>query len=150
MVFCLTRKIILFYFYKYLYGFSSLNFWDEAWWFLSFRVFGLLSSSLLLFPQCFSRWVLRPSSGVCRTRKLSWNFELRPLLNPQGLPVLIPLAITGYKCSLWIVQWHTWCNVYRHWFPKLLRRQSSGGCGFDPDCSRVTIQEYLILVPGNG
>ena len=27
------------------------------------------------------------------------NFELRPLLNPQGSPVLIPLAITGYKCS---------------------------------------------------
>ena len=27
---------------------SCLNFWDEAWWFLSLRVFGLLSSSLLL------------------------------------------------------------------------------------------------------
>ena len=25
------------------------------------------------------------------------NFELRPLLNPRGSPVLIPLAITGYK-----------------------------------------------------
>ena len=29
---------------------SCLNFWDEAWWFLSLRVFGQLSSSLLLFP----------------------------------------------------------------------------------------------------
>ena len=28
----------------------------------------------------------------------SRNFELRPLLNPQGSPVLIPLAMTGYKC----------------------------------------------------
>ena len=28
------------------------------------RVFGLLSSSSLLFPQCFGRYVLRPSSGV--------------------------------------------------------------------------------------
>ena len=42
-----------------------LNFWDEAWWFLSLRVFRLLSSSLLLFPQYFSRYVLWPSSGVC-------------------------------------------------------------------------------------
>ena len=75
----------------------SLNFWDKAWWFLSLRVFGLLSSSLLLFPQRFSRYVLRPSSGVCRTREPSRNFELRPLLNPRVSPVLIPLAITGYK-----------------------------------------------------
>ena len=28
-----------------------LNFWDEAWWFLSLRVFGLLFSSLLLFAR---------------------------------------------------------------------------------------------------
>ena len=51
--------------------------------FLSLRVFGLLSSSLLLFPQRFSRYVLRPSSGVRRTRKPSRNFELRPLLTPR-------------------------------------------------------------------
>ena len=43
---------------------SCQNFWDKAWWFLSLRVFGLLSSSLLLFPQRFGRYVLRPSSGV--------------------------------------------------------------------------------------
>ena len=43
---------------------------------LSLRVFGLLSLSLLLFPQRFSRYVLRPSSGVCRTREPSWNFIL--------------------------------------------------------------------------
>ena len=66
--------------------------------FLSLRVFGLLSSSLFLFLQCFGQYVLRPSSGVCRTWEPSGNFELRPLLNPQGLPVLIPLTITGYKC----------------------------------------------------
>ena len=47
---------------------SCLNFWDEACWFLSLRVFGLLSSSLLLFPQRFGRYVLRPSSGV-------WDFN---------------------------------------------------------------------------
>ena len=77
---------------------SCLNFWDEAWWFLSLRVFVPLSSSLLLFPQHFSRYVLRPSSGVCQTWEPSQNFKLRTLLNPQGLSVLIPLAITGYKC----------------------------------------------------
>ena len=38
---------------------SCQNFWDKACWFLSLRVFGLLSSSLLLFPQRFGRYVLR-------------------------------------------------------------------------------------------
>ena len=60
--------------------------------FLSLRVFGLLSSSLLLFSQRFGWYVLRLSSGVCRTRKPPRNFELRPLLNPRESPVLIPLA----------------------------------------------------------
>ena len=67
-------------------------------WFLSLRIFGLLSSSLLFFSQRFGRYVLRPSSGVCRTREPSRYFELRPLLTPRRAPVLIPLAITGYKC----------------------------------------------------
>ena len=39
--------------------------------FLSLRFFRLLSSPLLLFPQRFGRYVLRPSSGVCRTREPS-------------------------------------------------------------------------------
>ena len=39
-----------------------------------------------------------PSPGVCRTREPTWNFELCPLLTPQGLPVLISLTVTGYKC----------------------------------------------------
>ena len=65
--------------------------------FLSLRVFSVLSSSLLLFPQRFGRYVHRPSSGVCRIREPSWNFELRPLLNPRASPVLIPFAI-AYKC----------------------------------------------------
>ena len=58
---------------------------------LYITVFGLLSSSLLLFLQRFGRYVLRPS-GVCRTREPTRNFELRPLLNPQGSPDLIPLV----------------------------------------------------------
>ena len=47
---------------------SCRNFCDEAWWFLSLRVFGLLSSSLLLFPQRFGRYVLWPSSGNMNVR----------------------------------------------------------------------------------
>ena len=74
---------------------GRLNFWVEAWW---LRIFGLFSSSLLLFPQHFGWYVLRPSSGVCRTWEPTWNFKLHPLLNPWGSPVLIPLAITRYKC----------------------------------------------------
>ena len=63
---------------------SCLNFWDEACWFLSLRVFGLLSSSSLLFLQRFGSYVLRPSSGVCQTWEPPRNFELRPLLKPRG------------------------------------------------------------------
>ena len=63
---------------------SCRNFWDKACWFLSLRVFGLLSTSLLLFSLRFGRYVLRRSSGVCRIREPSRNFELRPLLNPWG------------------------------------------------------------------
>ena len=81
---------------------SCQNFWGEDWWFLSLRVFRLLSSSLLLFPQPFGWYVLRPSSGFCRTREPSRNFELRPSLNPWWSPVLIPLAITGYKCQVFL------------------------------------------------
>ena len=79
--------------------------------FLSLRVFGLLSSSLLLFPQRFGRYVLRPSSGVCRTRELSRNFELSPLLNPRVSPVLIPLAITGYKYSCIVTRLQSGFNL---------------------------------------
>ena len=49
---------------------SCSNFWDEDWWFLSFRFFGLLASSVLLHSQRFGRYVLRSSSGVsCRTQE---------------------------------------------------------------------------------
>ena len=69
--------------------------WHICWWSFHPGVLGSVST----FSQRFGRYVLWPSSGVCRTREPSRNFELRPLLNPQGSPVLIPLAITGYKCT---------------------------------------------------
>ena len=63
---------------------SCVNFWDEACWFLSLRVFGLLFSALLLFQQRFGRYVIQRSSGVCRNQEPSRNFELLPLLNYCG------------------------------------------------------------------
>ena len=180
---CSYFNIILFYIYIYIY-ICCLNFWDEAWWFLSLRVFGLLSSSLLLFPRRFGRYVLRPSSGVCWTQEASRNFELRPLLNPIcelhlyigswnidittkydificlkwfpqrfGRYVLRPssgVCRPREPSRNWIVQQDTSRNGYRRWFRKLLRRQSSEGFRFNPDCRRVTIQEYLKLVPDYG
>ena len=40
-------------------------------------------------------------------------------------------------------------RTHMRWFRKLLRRQSSGGCRFNLDCRRVTIQEYLTLILGS-
>ena len=65
---------------------------------LSLRVFGQFSSSLLLFPQRLGRYVLRPSSGVCRTREPTQNFELCSLLNPRGSPVLFLVQSVKYSC----------------------------------------------------
>ena len=53
---------------------------------------------LMIFPQRFSQYVRKPLSGVCRTQELTWNFELRHLLNPWASLVLIPLDTPGYKC----------------------------------------------------
>ena len=66
----------------------------------SLRVFGLFSTCLLLFPQRFSWYVLWLSLCVLRTREHTRNFQLRPLLNPWGSPVLIPLVLTGFKCKI--------------------------------------------------
>ena len=52
--------------------------------FLSFRVFGLLSSSAL-YSQHFGQCVLLPSSGVfCQIQESTQNFKPYPLFNPQG------------------------------------------------------------------
>ena len=51
---------------------SCLNFWEETWWFLLVRIFGLLSSSLWLLPQHFSRYV---NSG---TYTELWSFMQIP------------------------------------------------------------------------
>ena len=74
MLFVFIRNILLPWWY--LLTVSCLNFWDEAWWLLSLRVFGQLSSFLLLFPQRLSRYVLRPSSiGLLSTCTRLWLTE---------------------------------------------------------------------------
>ena len=68
--------------------------------FLSFRVFGILSSSLLLYSQRFGRCVFRPSADVsCRSQKPTRSFWPRPLFYPLGSLALILLTITGDKCK---------------------------------------------------
>ena len=71
----------------------SMNFWDEAWWFLSLRVFGLVSSSLLLFPQRFGRYIHRPSSSVCR-----WIFRWSLMILSSSL--LFPQRFGQYILRL--------------------------------------------------
>ena len=51
IIYILPHGYIYTIYYNIILLISCLNFWDEAWWFLSLRVFGLLSSSLLLFPK---------------------------------------------------------------------------------------------------
>ena len=52
---------------------------------VSLRVFGLLSSSLLLFPQRFSRYVLWLSSGVCRTRGTNTELRITSFIESTGV-----------------------------------------------------------------
>ena len=92
---------------------SCLNFWDEAGWFLSLRVFWLS-----LFPQRFSWYVLRPSSGVCRTREPSWNLKLMSFIESTGvacsashnrvqvlsIPVLLLTYSQDWTCNLQMIR----------------------------------------------
>ena len=103
----------------YWYEISLLEWKNRMGISLSLRVFELLSSSLLLFSQRFGRYVLRPSSCVCRTREPSRNFELRPLLKPRGvacsdsvshnrvqvlcIPILLLACSEDWTCNLQII-----------------------------------------------
>ena len=111
-----------------MYQEPFLSLWYDTTWdwtqdmllreFLSLRVFRLLSSSLLLFPQCFGRYVLQSSSGVCQTQETTWKFELRTLLNLQvacsdsvnhnqvqvlRIPVLLLTCSQDWICNLRII-----------------------------------------------
>ena len=92
---------------KQILYFDSCPFCLKKNSFLSFRVFRLLSSSLLNMTVVFIDSIehdLWDSSGVsCRTRKLTRNFESHPLFYPLRY------------VSNWI-----WRNDYWRWFPTLL------------------------------
>ena len=111
-------------------------------------------SDCCLHLYCYIHVSSDMSSGLlqmfCWTQESTRNFEPCPLFNPRGSPVLIPLTITGSNRSVSKVLICYVSSSYRHWFPKLLKRQSSGGCRFNPDCRLVTIQEYLALIPSYG
>ena len=85
----------------YLFKFNHpLLFFSSSFsYFSSLRLFGLLSSSLLLFPQRFRWHVLHLLQMFVEFGNLhgTSNYILQ-ISNPQGSPVLITLAITGYKC----------------------------------------------------
>ena len=82
---------------------SSKFFGMSERFFLFLRVFGLLSSSLLLYSQCFDQYVLWLSSGVCRTQEPAWNFKPCPLFNlGGGSLVMILLTITSYMCEVFL------------------------------------------------
>ena len=70
-------------------------------------------------------------------------------LNAYSLFIFQLVCVCVCVCE-WILIRFTWRNGYRHWFPKLLRRQSSGGYRFNPHYRRVTIQEHLYPVMANG
>ena len=63
------------------------------------------------------------------------------------LPLYCYFHNVSADMSSCLLQQDTWRNSYRRWFLKFLRRQSSGGCRFNPHYRRVTIQEYVTLVP---
>ena len=75
-------------------GFCFLS--DSNWRFSSLVSWKTNRIFYAIFPQRFGRYILRPSSGVELLNSGTYT-ELRPLLNPRGSPVLIPLAISGYK-----------------------------------------------------
>ena len=65
--------------------FQSIFFGKYLAFFLLFRVFGLLSSSLLLYSQRFGRYVLRPSSGDSEVPVM---LELWGMWSTSSLPSL--------------------------------------------------------------
>ena len=81
-----------------------LNFWD--WYFLSLRIFRLLSSYSLLSSQRFGRCILRSSSGVsCRTREPKQKFEPKPLFNPLEWHMVQRIWAFGWEVLLSKIIW---------------------------------------------
>ena len=92
---------------------SCLNFWDEARWVLSLRVFRLLSSSLLLFLQRFGRYVLRSNSGTFMELRTTSFIETTGVacsdsishnrVQVLSIPVLLLACSEDWTCSLQMI-----------------------------------------------
>ena len=76
---------------------NCLNFWDEAWWFLSLRVFGHLSSS-----YCY----------------IVISTTFRPICPPAFFRCLLNLHGTSNYILYWIHGGRLFWFCYRRWFPK--------------------------------
>ena len=99
--------------------------------------FGCLSNSRTYTELRTTSFI--ESTGVACSDSVSHN-----RVQVLNIPVLLLACSQDWTC------WTYSVTVIGVWFPKLLRRQSCGGCRFNPDCRRVTIQEYLTLVLGYG
>ena len=82
--------------YFILCGFSDL----QSYLLLLLRkIFKLLTSYLLLYSQCFGRYVLQPSSGVsCWTLESTQNLERNCLFDPLKLTVPTLSTMIRHKC----------------------------------------------------
>ena len=114
------HKQLLFNIWNYILSnlMSCQNFWDEAWWFLSLRNFGLWSSSWLLFPQHFGWYVFRPSSGVWSNLGTYMELQTTSFIESMGvafsdsvchnqvqlsIPVLLLTCIQDWTCNLQMI-----------------------------------------------
>ena len=102
-----------------------LNFWDEAWLFLSLRVFRTIVFIFIIISTTFPTIC---SPAFFRYLSNSGTFTELQTTSFKNIKFISP------KNSLWIVQQDTWHNGYRHWFPKLLKKTIIG---------RLQVQSWL-------
>ena len=95
-------KCVYIYIYKhtYIYIYIYINKYIYIYIYIIIQGFRIIVS---IFIFIFSRYALRPSSGVsCRYQQPTRNFELRPLFNPRWSLALIPLTIIVYKSKVFL------------------------------------------------
>ena len=126
---------------------SNFPFWLFWSWDSSLGMIFVITYTFIWWCHCWSFWISKFDALITRILikiqiKL-WRNSCKEIIWKKKK------SIPTHTDSKPLKQ-DTWHNGYRRWFPKLLRRQSSGGCRFNPHYRRVTIQEYLILVPCYG
>ena len=111
--------------------------WKLLWWSGSKKNFMKQGYMLSFEPETL---LLRETMTMLKSRDVIYR---EPVSFWCMIHVLMLIIIPVQKKKK-----DTWRNGYRRWFPKLLRRHSSGGCRFNPHYRWVTIQKYLTLIPG--